>query len=529
MTQFLPLRSGTSGAPFVGDADDDTLLWSVAHNAWSVGPAAGGVTSVFGRTGVVVAATGDYDSDQIDNLSTVPGASVSDALDYLATHAGTVASVFGRTGVVVAVAGDYTSTQVTNSSTVAGATVTAALNTLGAAIAAGVASVFGRTGAVVAVAGDYAASQITNDSGVTGSGVAAALNTLNAAIDLTGARVVNGPANTFLAGGTPNSWQTLFTAPTTPTQDGFVTIASAGNFTYLSPGTAGNMLNSNGSAWVAGVDFAALSPVTTAGFLANSATGFVRLGLVAGSGAGVASAASGGNIRGARGANGFLIEIRNDGDTGDLTLLATDTTATPSVTLGSTAVGGLNPIIVSPAAGSVTIRAGSSATQIQLTTTSFAWGLAAVGWSSAVASPVLAQTTNVAASQTGQKTTYRAQNCTGATSTGGAADFGPGSGTTAAGKGRLITGGGALAVTQRLAWDDTGMALYGGATVAQAARVGQATNSTGVTPGGSDRTMADVTTAGLADPAKCNSNFAIIAVNLWNPMELANHNLGVTA
>lgn len=43
---------------------------------------------------------------------------------------GSVSSVFGRTGAVVAVSGDYTSTTVTNSSGVSGATVTAALNTL---------------------------------------------------------------------------------------------------------------------------------------------------------------------------------------------------------------------------------------------------------------------------------------------------------------------------------------------------------------------------------------------------------------
>jgi hypothetical protein len=40
------------------------------------------VDSVFGRTGVVIALSGDYDSDQIDNASTVPGLSVSDALEY---------------------------------------------------------------------------------------------------------------------------------------------------------------------------------------------------------------------------------------------------------------------------------------------------------------------------------------------------------------------------------------------------------------------------------------------------------------
>ncbi len=44
----------------------------------------GGVSSVFGRSGVVVAALHDYDASQVDNDSTVPGATVKDALENLA-------------------------------------------------------------------------------------------------------------------------------------------------------------------------------------------------------------------------------------------------------------------------------------------------------------------------------------------------------------------------------------------------------------------------------------------------------------
>lgn len=45
--------------------------------------AAGGVASVFTRTGAVVAATSDYDASQIDNDSSVSGATVKDALNNL--------------------------------------------------------------------------------------------------------------------------------------------------------------------------------------------------------------------------------------------------------------------------------------------------------------------------------------------------------------------------------------------------------------------------------------------------------------
>jgi hypothetical protein len=44
----------------------------------------GAVTTVFGRTGAVVATTSDYDASQVDNDSSVVGATVKDALDTVA-------------------------------------------------------------------------------------------------------------------------------------------------------------------------------------------------------------------------------------------------------------------------------------------------------------------------------------------------------------------------------------------------------------------------------------------------------------
>ncbi len=92
----------------------------------------GAVDSVFGRTGDVVAVSGDYDSDQVDNASSVSGTSVSDALETLAASipAVPVSSVFGRTGAVISAAGDYAASQVNNDSNVAGAHVSDALNNL---------------------------------------------------------------------------------------------------------------------------------------------------------------------------------------------------------------------------------------------------------------------------------------------------------------------------------------------------------------------------------------------------------------
>jgi hypothetical protein len=79
------LRTATSGALIQAPNNQDTLLWNSTTKSWDFGAGGGGgaVDSVFGRLGVVVAATGDYDSDQVDNVSGVSGSSVSDALDEL--------------------------------------------------------------------------------------------------------------------------------------------------------------------------------------------------------------------------------------------------------------------------------------------------------------------------------------------------------------------------------------------------------------------------------------------------------------
>lgn len=129
-------------------------------------PGTGGgaaVTTFNGRPGpVILPAAGDYSSTMVTNLSTVPGADVTTALNNLSAASG-VSSFNARTGAVVPVAGDYTSTLVTNLSTVPGADVTTALNNLQAA--SGVSSFNARTGAVVPVAGDYTAAMITYTPG----------------------------------------------------------------------------------------------------------------------------------------------------------------------------------------------------------------------------------------------------------------------------------------------------------------------------------------------------------------------------
>lgn len=100
------------------------------------GGGGGGVTSVFGRVGAVVATAGDYPASKITNDSAVSGAEVSDALNTLNTSISGlvtgVSSVFSRTGAVVATSGDYNGSKITNDSSVSGSTVKDALNTLAA-------------------------------------------------------------------------------------------------------------------------------------------------------------------------------------------------------------------------------------------------------------------------------------------------------------------------------------------------------------------------------------------------------------
>jgi len=101
---------------------------------------AGLVSSVFGRTGAVVAVSGDYTASDIDVQGTYSNApsspvdleTVISELNTAIDNAGSVDSVFGRAGVVVAVAGDYTASEVTNvpAGDIAATTVQAAITEL---------------------------------------------------------------------------------------------------------------------------------------------------------------------------------------------------------------------------------------------------------------------------------------------------------------------------------------------------------------------------------------------------------------
>lgn len=159
MSIGIQLRGAEAG-PFVTGNPGDVLTWNPVTRLWAPAPGAGGaVSSVFGRSGAVVAAAGDYAASQVTNDSVVAGLRVDDALDALLT---------GIADAMAAISA-LTTTGVANSSGVAGATATAALNTLNAAVAAANAAIAALT-----------SSNIANSSSVTGATVTLALNTLKA-------------------------------------------------------------------------------------------------------------------------------------------------------------------------------------------------------------------------------------------------------------------------------------------------------------------------------------------------------------
>jgi hypothetical protein len=158
----------------------------------------GVVNSVFGRTGTVIAQTGDYLVGQVSGAAplasppltgtpTAPTPPLNDNTTRIATTAFVtsafvsppVTSVFGRTGAVVAMNNDYSVTQVNGAAplasppltgtptapTAAPGTSTTQLATTAfvqaALPAAGVTSFNSRTGAVAPASGDYTVGQVT--------------------------------------------------------------------------------------------------------------------------------------------------------------------------------------------------------------------------------------------------------------------------------------------------------------------------------------------------------------------------------
>lgn len=124
--------SDLSDVDLTGIANGDVLIYNSLSGNFEVGaiPSAP-VTSVFGRTGAVVAATGDYDAVQIDYANATSGLAainVQAAIDEVDGRLDTIESATyvnsfeGRTGVVTAQAGDYVANEITYNNATSGLT-----------------------------------------------------------------------------------------------------------------------------------------------------------------------------------------------------------------------------------------------------------------------------------------------------------------------------------------------------------------------------------------------------------------------
>lgn len=88
------IRSYVEWTVVLGITGPELCFYMTEYPAWFVPtPEPGIVTSWTGaqgtsQTGAVVATAGDYDSDMVTNVSSVPGSTVTDALEYLASFAG---------------------------------------------------------------------------------------------------------------------------------------------------------------------------------------------------------------------------------------------------------------------------------------------------------------------------------------------------------------------------------------------------------------------------------------------------------
>ncbi|HEY1242228.1 MAG TPA: hypothetical protein VGF16_16805 [Bryobacteraceae bacterium] len=192
------LARGASQINRLGVGADGLVLTADSANALGVSwkPAAGGVATVFGRSGAVIAKTDDYTAAQVtgavpNTVQVVAGAGMSGGgpLSANVTLNALVTSVFGRTGAVALTAADISTGGGVPATrqVLPGAGMTGGGN-LGADItlSAAVTSVFGRTGPVALTAADLTGAggvlssrQIIAGTGLTGGGDLSADRTLS--------------------------------------------------------------------------------------------------------------------------------------------------------------------------------------------------------------------------------------------------------------------------------------------------------------------------------------------------------------
>ena len=152
--------------------DGEVLVWDGVNDEWINSESI--VTSVFGRTGDVVALDDDYSLGQMSDVDlTTDAPDIDDVLSWdgnnwipvdISTSGGAVTSVFGRTGDVVGEEGDYDIDQLGDVDTSTVSPVTNNVLTWDGVNwvpeVSLIESVFGRTGVITAQEGDYDIDQL---------------------------------------------------------------------------------------------------------------------------------------------------------------------------------------------------------------------------------------------------------------------------------------------------------------------------------------------------------------------------------
>lgn len=184
-------------------------------------------------------------------------------------------------------------------------------------------------------------------------------------------------------------------------------------------------------------NFGSQTVTTTDGYVANSATGYIRLGLVAGSGGvGFATAASAGWIRGARGTPGFTIKLRNNDDTSDVNFTEWTSSGTPQIVMGGAAID-----LWMTVAGTEHRWLVGAVERASLIAASFTVNTAALQIGSAPASAFIGQAAMSAAGATGASMVFGGQNNNGGTGVIGGAPTVLRAGDAISASGTTVTGG----------------------------------------------------------------------------------------
>lgn len=224
-----------------------------------------------------------------------------------------------------------------------------------------------------------------------------------------------------------------------------------------------------------------------------------------------------------RASSAFSIWFHSPSASTDGVVIAVDD-STHRVSIGPSNVAGIGSYIYLNAS-TLELRVGTNATST-IDVAKAVLNINNSRWSFApgVSGAAFMQENNDSAGITCQKLVVRAQSSAGLTSIGGDIDFVPGSGPSRGGKGRLVSGSTSVGSgSARLSWDDTGMSFFTAATLAQAARVGQLTDSSGGSAG------STVAAAGAAYSQTGENDFRATVAAKINALELLIHNVGLSA